>query len=287
MNGLRTFFADRVWHGRFPILDNSCIAEATFRLRLPARDIAHAIVPGQFVMLRLAGFNDPLLGRALALFDAPRSSLAPPEVLEVVYLVLGRLTRRLAEMKPGQSVEVWGPLGNGFSTQPAEHLVMVAGGVGITPFLALAKERLGHSPYGLPGRRVGPARRVTLCYGARSAAYLAALPEFRAAGVEIRVSTDDGSAGHHGMVTDVLSQVLRDGTGGVRIACCGPEPMMAAVARMARDSDVPCEVSLETPMACGLGICFSCVARIGTDKNWDYHRTCVEGPVFDGREVLF
>ncbi|HEX5446787.1 MAG TPA: dihydroorotate dehydrogenase electron transfer subunit, partial [Pirellulales bacterium] len=179
----------------------------------------------------------------------------------------------------------WGPLGNGFAPQPAEHLVMVAGGIGQTPFPALAREHLGQRSYGDPARAVPPVRRVTLCYGARTKDYLAGVADFEQLGVEVLVSTDDGTAGHHGMVTELLARVL-DRAVGARVVCCGPEPMMEAVARLTAARGVPCEVSLETPMACGIGICFSCVARVRDEHGqWDYRRTCVEGPVFNAARI--
>jgi dihydroorotate dehydrogenase electron transfer subunit len=111
---------------------------------------------------------------------------------------------------------------------------------------------------------------------------LACVEEFERLGIEIRLATDDGSRGHHGFVTGLLEQCLGEHHGRPHIVCCGPEPMMAAVAEMAHKARVPCQVSLETPMACGIGICFTCVAKIRQpDGTWDYKRTCVDGPVFD------
>jgi dihydroorotate dehydrogenase electron transfer subunit len=205
-----------------------------------------------------------------------------------VYLTVGKLTSRLAQYRPGQELEIWGPLGNGFPALPADHLVMVAGGIGQTPFLALAQEYLGHKTYGDPPRRPARAGRVTLCYGARSGDLLAGVADFERLGVEVRTSTDDGAAGHHGLVTDLLAEVLRESRAGVRVVCCGPEPMMHAVAKLTAAAGVPCQVSLETPMACGIGICFSCVARVRQGQGgWDYRRTCVEGPVFDAAAIEF
>ena len=126
---------------------------------------------------------------------------------------------------------------------------------------------------------------MTFCYGARTADYLAGVDDFARLGVDVRVSTDDGTAGHHSLVTDVFQQVLAE-TPDCRVVCCGPEPMMEAVAKIAQARGVPCQVSLETPMACGIGICFSCVARVRDESgNWDYRRTCVEGPVFDAARI--
>jgi dihydroorotate dehydrogenase electron transfer subunit len=204
----------------------------------------------------------------------------------MVYLVVGRMTGRLAEYHPGQRLEVWGPLGRGFPARDQQHLVMVAGGIGQTPFLALAREYRQLRLYG--GRPGATARRITLCYGVRSAEYLAGLEDFAALGIDLRISTDDGTTGHHGLVTDLLSEVIAESALACSVVCCGPEAMMKAVADVASQRNIPCLVSLESPMACGLGICFSCVARVRqADGRWDYRRTCVEGPVFDAKKIEF
>jgi dihydroorotate dehydrogenase electron transfer subunit len=278
-------YADRACTERVRIVENVRLARDTYRMRLECPRLAQRITPGQFVMLKIAGLNDPLLGRPLALYDTVLWPGDQAIGIDVVYLVLGKMTRRLSEMVPGQQLDIWGPLGNGFPPQQTEHLIMVAGGIGQTPFPALAREHLGRRLYGDPPRRVTPLGKVTLCYGARTAEYLAGLDDFRELGVDLHISTDDGSAGHHGLVTDLLQQVLDEAVE-PRIVCCGPEPMMEAVARIAAERGVPCQVSLETPMACGIGICFSCVARVrDADGTWDYKRTCVEGPIFDAARI--
>ena len=114
--------------------------------------------------------------------------------------------------------------------------------------------------------------------------------------MEVRVSTDDGSAGHHGLVTELIEPAIKP-TGGdpadhragaCRMVVCGPERMMAAAAKIARRLGIACQVSLESPMACGVGACFSCVAKVRDGSGeWDYRRTCVEGPVFDAEEIEF
>ena len=158
--------------------------------------------------------------------------------------------------------------------------------------LTLASVALGIPKYSVAGYPSGFAKKVTLCYGARSKDYLAGLSDFEKTGMDIRIATDDGSMGHHGRVTDVLRKVLTESnrnTGqSTRIACCGPEPMMEAVSELAIQQGVPCEVSLETPMACGIGICFTCVAKIKQpDGEWDYQRTCIEGPVFEAEKIVW
>lgn len=281
-------YADNAWYGPVTVEENVARAKDTYRIRFACPEIARRIVPGQFVMLRLADCNDPLLGRPLALYDVAADASGKPHFVDVVYLVIGKMTRLLAEFQRGSRLEAWGPLGNGFPPTPTEHLVMVAGGIGQTPFLALAREYLGLATYGDPPRAALKVRRVTLCYGVRTREYLAGVEDFCRIGVEVQLSTDDGSLGHHGFVTDLLRPVVEQSPWPCRIVCCGPEPMMEATSKIAQQLNVPCQVSLESPMACGIGVCFSCVKKIRDPAGgWDYRRTCVEGPVFDAADVEF
>jgi len=281
-------YADNALYARVAVEENVRLARDTYRIRFACPEIARRVVPGQFVMLRLADCNDPLLGRALAVYDVVAGDDGEPRFLDIVYLVVGKMTRLLAEFLAGSRLEVWGPLGNGFPPTPTEHLVMVAGGIGQTPFLAVAREYLGLHAYGNPPREVPRARKVTLCYGARSRNWLAGVDDFRRLGVEVLLSTDDGSFGHEGFVTHLIQPVVERSAWPCRIVCCGPEAMMEATGKIAAELGLPCQVSLESPMACGLGICFSCVAKIrDASGSWDYRRTCVEGPVFNAADVEF
>ncbi|QDT00197.1 dihydroorotate dehydrogenase electron transfer subunit [Adhaeretor mobilis] len=287
------YYADAARQRSVKIVENTPLSRDTFRLRLASPELASHILPGQFLMIRLPSHESPLLARPFALYDTWCDDSGTPLGLDIGYLVVGKATRLLKAMRTGDSVEVWGPLGNGFLPQATEHLIMVAGGIGQTPFLALGREYLGGRPYGNPGREVPPANKVTLCYGVRSKQFAAGIEDFENAGISVKISTDDGSLGHHGLVTDLLKQTLDQRLGQCRIVCCGPEPMMHAVARIAHEREVPCQVSLETPMACGIGICFSCVTKVRqleedpTGEVWDYKRTCVDGPVFDAAKIVF
>ena len=158
-----------------------------------------------------------------------------------------------------------------------EHVGLVAGGIGQTPFLAHVRELLGGRGYGGRAAR-RTAQQVSLFYGVRTADLAAGVDDFRAAGADVHLASDDGSVGFRGFVTQLLQQQApRPG----HLVGCGPEPMLRALAELARDWDVPCHLSLETPMACGLGVCFSCVTKLRTPEGWDYRRVCVDGPVFD------
>lgn len=272
------------------LIDNAPVAKGIWKLRIEAPEIASTFVPGQFAMLRIADRTDPLIGRALAIYSADNNQNGQRSWLELVYQVKGRMTTQLARMVSGQRLQIWGPLGNSFSDQPVDHLVMVAGGIGQTPFLTLAREALGLEQYGSSAaRQRGYAKHVHLLYGARSAEYFAGLDEFRQTGLNLELATDDGSIGPPQRVTDLLKNKLNELQGkSIRVVCCGPEPMMEAVSEIAHKCQVPCEVSLETPMACGIGICFTCVAKIKQDDgSWDYKRTCIEGPIFEADEIVW
>jgi len=296
---------------RAVVVEQAALAADTHRLRLHAPELARRIVPGQFFMLRFPDRADPLLGRPFALYDVWIDAAGSVQGFEFVYHVIGKATGLLSGVGPGDAVELWGPLGNGFPVLDADHLICVGGGIGYTPFLAAAREACGGWNYGAPPRRVPrPPRRITLCYGVRDRAHRADLTDFaRIPGLEILIATDDGSEGRRGFVTELLAQTLDDsapraastlpsGSAGrsspraagpdlgrdpTAVYCCGPEPMMHAVARLCAERGVRCWLSLETPMACGFGACFSCVTkvRIPDPPGWDYRRTCVEGPIFE------
>jgi len=270
------------FHGEVLVTENVPLARDTYRIRLEAPELARAIRPGQFVMIRFPGHTDPLLGRPFALYDTALDSSETAVGIDVVYLVVGKLTGLLAALKAGECISVWGPLGQAFPDvaeaegKPVEHVGLVAGGIGQTPFLAHIRDLLGQRGYG--GRKPRrQADRVSLFYGVRTADLAAGVEDFRAAGATVHQASDDGTVGFKGFVTQLLEQHSPPN----RLVGCGPEPMMKALAALAQRWGVRCYLSLETPMACGLGICFSCVTKVRRAAGWDYRRVCVDGPVFD------
>jgi len=273
-----------MFHRTARVLEHVQLAERTHRVRVECTDVAAAIRPGQFVMLRLPGTTDPLLGRPFALYDTVLDAAGRPVAIDVVYLVVGKMTGRLPNVEAGESLEVWGPLGKPFlDVGDAEAVTFVAGGIGQTPFLAFARELLGARGFGgdAPRRR---AKKVSLYYGVRTASLAAGVEDFRAAGVEVHLASDDGSIGAKGFVTQLLASHGKTGP----LVGCGPEPMLHALAKLARAWGVPCQVSLETPMACGVGICFSCVTKVTTAGDaWDYKRVCIDGPCFDAAQLVW
>lgn len=287
------YLADNMRMTDSVILENECLATDTFRVRIEAPHIAGLVQPGQFVMLRMTNVNAPLIGRAFAVYDVVVDLNQKRSAIDLVYLRKGALTTPLSAAPVGTPVQLWGPLGNRFDMSPCRELVMAVGGIGQTPMLMVGREALSNF-----------ADKVTLIYGARRHDLLAGVDQFRDAGFDVRVCTDDGSMGEKARVPDVLAQLLDQKTGeigngetderpSVRVVTCGPEPMMEAVANLCMARSVPCQVSMETPMACGIGICFSCVAKVRLpepkdgDCEWDYKRTCVEGPIFDAEKIVW
>jgi dihydroorotate dehydrogenase electron transfer subunit len=265
--------------------------------------LASAITPGQFVMVRPGseGTTDPLLGRPLALYEVVLDLTGKAAAIDVVYLVVGRGTAALSQRRPGERLSIWGPLGNGFGPPPAGPVLFVAGGIGQTPFLALGRWWLGKARYGegpkigaVPegkGTRATPApgliaSSATLLYGVRTAALLAGVDDFRIAGIDVEIATDDGSAGHHGFVTDLLALRLKRGERPAMVVGCGPPAMLSALARLAQAHSLACEVSLENHMACGFGACFSCVVPLfQAEGSSDLRRVCLDGPVIASQRV--
>lgn len=222
--------------------------------------------PGQFALLRLYDLGlHPLLGR-------PMSVLAAGDTLRFLIRRCGEGTRLLTSRSPGERVLVLAPLGRAFEPidggEPVK-LALVAGGVGLAPMAFAARELAA----------VG--RRPLFLYGARQSEELVLMDELRAAS-EVRLATDDGSVGHRGPVTELLAKALERGEV-ERIWTCGPEPMMAEVARLARGHGVACQVSVETRMACGRGLCLGCARP---DVRGTPRYVCREGPVFEAEEVF-
>ena len=257
------------------VTDSRPVAESTWLVEFAAPELAEAVAPGHFVMLRLPELYSPLLGRPFAVYRADRASGR----VQVIYLVVGNMTGRLSQIAPETPIEWWGPLGGGWApiekegNPAARRIYMAAGGIGYTPFYMLAEK--------YAALEKGP--ELHLLYGARTKSRVPNLDDFRALGVNVKVATDDGSTGAKGTVSDLLKAEGLEGGKDALIAACGPRPMLEAVFTAAKSlGSLPCWTSLETPMSCGMGLCFGCVVEyLGEDGKADYRRTCVDGPVFD------
>jgi dihydroorotate dehydrogenase electron transfer subunit len=249
-------------------------------LTLVAPKIAEGARPGQFVHILAGDDRSFPLRRPFSIHRVERPGAALGSV-EVTFDVVGAGTRALARLRPHDVVDVLGPLGRPF-TPPGEPAgcLLVGGGYGTAPLFFLATE--------LRARRC----RIDFVVGAATAARLLDAMEAKRLGHSLTVTTDDGSAGRRGLVTDPLPELLAR-TGAAQVYACGPMPMLAAVSRVAAAAGVPCQVAVEEQMACGTGICFSCVLPVGdgggagAQEATRMARSCLEGPVFDGAAVAW
>ena len=245
-------------------------------LALAAPEIAERALPGQFVMVKNTNRSEPLLRRPFSVFELieDRGAIVG---LSLLSKRIGPSTTLLYDAKPGDRIQCLGPLGRPFAPVSApDEAWLVAGGVGLAPFATLA--------HVLRARNI----HVTLYYGARRAAELFYLDLFEKMGVDLVLATEDGSRGEHGRVTLPLERDLktRPSDAAVMVYACGPEPMLAAVARLSAAYGRPSQVSVERVMGCGIGGCYSCVIPVKTNGGRAHFvRACVAGPVFRGSEI--
>jgi dihydroorotate dehydrogenase electron transfer subunit len=235
-----------------------------------APEIAREAQPGQFVHLRVTAMTDRLLRRPFSIFQAGGENLS------ILYKTVGKGTDVLARTGPGEALSLIGPLGHGFTVPKAggETPLLVAGGYGMAAMYMLAER--------------SPQKGIVFVGGRRRVDILCE-PEFRALGWDVRVTTEDGSYGEQGLVTQpLLAELQRTAPGGGRkLFACGPTAMLKAVGKIAEERKVPAELSMDEHMCCGVGVCLTCVVPVKTADGWEYQRTCTEGPVFDSREVLW
>ncbi len=238
--------------------------------------------PGQFIMIRSREAQGPLLARPMSIYAFDRA--LDSAFVEIFYRLAGEGTRLLSELKPDQETLILGPLGKGFTVDLDDacgRVILVAGGMGISPLTFLAARLKDLS-------RERPLA-VTAYVGARRADLLAGLEQLSSYCPDVRVCTDDGSAGHPGTVVDRFSRELAEFDGAAsRIYTCGPPAMMKGLSEMLERHSLFCEASVEERMACGLGACLGCAVAVRTAAGRvDYRRACKDGPVFNIRELVW
>ena len=248
-------------------------------LALAAPELARQAQPGQFVMVKAASGHDPLLRRPFSVFEVLRDETGGIVGFSLLNKRIGVSTRLLYDAQAGDIVACLGPLGRPFSVVGPETAAwMVAGGVGLAPFALLAEEL----------KKKGVA--TTLFYGARSAAELFYLDFFSQLGVDLVLTTEDGSRGEPGRIVAPLDRRLADlgPSGAVLVYACGPEGMLAACAKTAARHNRPCEVSVERIMGCGMGGCYSCVVPMRGEDGVSHNvRSCIAGPVLAGDQIVW
>lgn len=290
------------------ILHNKQILPLYYKLGISLEDFP-SIKPGQFIMLRINEQIDPLLRRPFGIYKIlkQRASSAlgglgggKGQDIEILYKVVGKGTRLMTNLKPGNAVDLLGPLGNGFTLEfmsqtpkvGKQKILMVAGGIGIAPFYLLAKN------YKLS------AVNFKLLFGGRGKDDLPGLEDFRKLDIRMDISTEDGSIGRRGLITDLMRKELSK-KGDYIVYACGPKGMLKRVAATAEKADIPCYVSLDNAMACGMGACLGCAVKVRSQKSevrsqnkkysklqtpnykLTYKMVCKHGPVFDAKEIAW
>jgi dihydroorotate dehydrogenase electron transfer subunit len=257
-----------------PLKKIEMIGPEVHRLGFVSREIAGKARPGQFLMIKPQACAEPLLPRPISIHRVQGG------MVELLVRVVGEGTRRISSLRPGEILEVKGPLGRGFQVDPQKVPLLVAGGMGAAPLLFLA-EKLSRS--GARKRNRAPV----LFIGGRTKKEILALKEFRQAGLKVLAATEDGSFGERGLVTDRLRDYVEAQSAESALYACGPAGMLKAVAALALREGLPCQVSLEERMACGMGACLGCAVARKQEEGPGYAKVCQDGPVFEAGEILW
>lgn len=226
-------------------------------------EIPISAIPGQFVMVKISdNTTDPLLRIPLGIHSINKNGIS------LLYKIRGKGTQLLSARKPGEKINIVGPLGNGFNIniKPTKTL-LVAGGYGVSPLYALAELLISQE------------KTVTVCIGAATKSQIIGAKEFAKLGAKVYIATEDGSEGFKGLVIKLVQQHLHHN---VMIYGCGPEPMLRVLAQMAVKANIPAQLSLEAYMACGIGVCRGCAV----DTKDGYKICCKDGPIFDAEMLI-
>ena len=241
------------------ILRRAEIAENTFDFTVRAPELAAVAEPGQFAHIYVPGRT---LRRPISIYDIDKDA----GTLRFVFQVRGGGTAQLADFQVGDQMDILAPLGHGFTVEPEKKALFVGGGIGVPPLLGAAKH------YG---------ENAVVAIGFRSRDFVILEDDFKAAGCEVRVATDDGSYGHHGLVLDLIRDLHPD-----VIHACDPMVMLRAVAQFAKENNIRCEISLEERMACGIGACLGCAVELNGEDGTYMGHVCKDGPVFAAERVV-
>lgn len=241
------------------LLSNEQIADGIFDMRLEYGSDEIPVQCGQFAHVYVPGKS---LRRPISVCDVQNGEL------RLVYQVKGEGTKIMSQMKAGEMVDVLAPLGNGFNIESGKRYALIGGGIGVPPMLNTARQ----------------CQSPLVITGFRNESLVILQDDFKNAGAELILTTDDGSAGVHGFVTDVLKEKIGEVD---EVCACGPTPMLRAIAQVCKEFGKPCQISLEERMACGIGACLVCAVKVRKNGEEIMQHVCKNGPVFNAEEVVF
>lgn len=256
------------------VIAQNQVLGSEFEIVLSAPEVARVAQPGQFVQLLFGENYSPLIRRPFSIYRVDREA----GTFRILYVARGSFTSALAQKRPGETVSLLGPLGNPFEIGIQNRApLLIAGGIGAPPLLFLAREMC--QTHG-----IAPSS-IRVINAARTRDLLVGMVDFEALGVELLAVTEDGSVGYRGRATDLIPSV-----GGFTIYSCGPMPMLRAIGEIAQSRALPCQLSVETPMPCGIGFCQGCAIPVkdsSAPQGYRYARACVEGPIFEAQDLLW
>jgi dihydroorotate dehydrogenase electron transfer subunit len=277
------------------IVFNQKISSRYYRMRILCPEIACKAKRGEFIMVKVTHLLDPLLRRPFAIHRLCQGSdnyrqKNHPTCIEILYRIVGNGTLVLSKKSRGDEIDLIGPLGNGFYLeQNLKTAIMIAGGIGVAPLLSLAQALKR-----VEGKNL---RRTDLIVfiGGETKEDILCVKDFEKIGAKVVISTEDGSLGTQGMVTDMFLNFLKTSspseTHNRKLFACGPSPMLQIISEIAISQDITCQISLESRMACGVGACLGCsvptrINKVGGNEIF-YQRVCKEGPVFDSTIIMW
>jgi len=264
----------KITQGKFKILSNKRVGPDCFKMAIGAPAIVRKAAPGQFVHLRCLNSTEPLLRRPFSLHRINRNNF------EILYRAVGRGTNLLAKKRKGDKIDVLGPLGNGFQLSAFSYqlsAILVAGGIGVAPLLALAEKLI----------KAQRKKDILVLLGVKNKKQILCERDFKRLGARVQIASDDGTRGYKGLVTGLLRKVLRTNeptnqrTNELTIYACGPKPMLKEIAQISFRLGMAAYASLEENMACGVGACLGCAIK----TRESYKRVCKDGPVFNLKEI--
>ncbi|MCS7229589.1 MAG: dihydroorotate dehydrogenase electron transfer subunit [Candidatus Kryptonium sp.] len=248
------------------VVSNELVAENIYRMEILAPEISQNAKPGQFINIKVSENFDPLLPRPFSIYNAIEDKI------QIIFNAIGKGTKILSTFKAGASINIIGPLGNGFNTTDEfDTAIIVAGGLGIAPFPFLTKILKEKN------------KKIITFIGAKTKHQLVT------DGLEnIKIATDDGSLGYKGTIIEFLKSNITNTDltsflSTFKIFGCGPNPMLKALVNLCNELNLNCEISVETQMACGTGLCRGCAVR---SKGGIYKLACKDGPVFNSNEIV-
>lgn len=245
------------------------LSDSIYKMTLNSEYIAQKAKPGQFINIKCCDGINALLRRPISICSVDKDK----KNIDIVFQIKGIGTEYLSQKKSGDKVDLIGPLGNPFTVlEEYKNIAVVGGGIGVFPLLYLLNE-------------IKDSKKSAFL-GFRSKNFVVLKDEFKKACDKLVITTDDGSEGYSGLITEPLEEEIKNNKFDI-IYTCGPTPMIKKVVDIANKNKIKCQVSLEQRMGCGIGACLVCACKTKSDDGWKYSHVCKDGPVFWSSEVIF